>query len=325
MKRFFLCGVFLCLFGLLFGCQQLHQSQQRLREWMRDDGRIKVLCTTVFVAEIVRAVGGEDVDVYQLICGQNDPHSYQLVKGDNDKFLRADIVFCSGLGLEHGASLRRRLRRSDACYLGDEINAANDLAISTGPTKDPHMWLDVGLWKNGSQIVSERLSAIRPELSEKFAERASETKRRLGLLDEKIFSLLQSIPLERRYLVTTHDAFHYFCRAYLATPEERRLGTWTHRCIAPEGLAPDSQISTQDVTSTVSYLLEHKIPVIFSEYGMNQDAIQTIVDVCQKKGFSVSITSDPLYSDTVAEGCNTYESIMWYNAKVIDTFLRGSL
>lgn len=75
----------------------MKRQHQEVRAWMEDNGKVKALCTTAFVGNLVRNVGRDEVDVLVLVNGQNDPHSYQLVKGDDEKFRRADVVFSLAL------------------------------------------------------------------------------------------------------------------------------------------------------------------------------------------------------------------------------------
>ncbi len=308
-----------CVLGS-FGCQEMELQHQKVRAWMKDDGKIKALCTTAFVGTLVREVGGGSVDVLELVSGQNDPHSYQLVKGDDEKFRRADIVFSSGLGLEQGTSLARYLSSYNACAVGDSIVRLTHDAIFIGPTVDPHIWMDISLWAQGAQIISERLSNIRPELSEYFQKQATETIKKLMRVHVRIKRMLHEIPLKNRYLVTSHDALQYFCRAYLAGPKERGSGGWKKRCMAPEGFSPESQISTQDLNEVVSYILQHQVEVVFSELGTNQDSLRKVIEVCSEKGRAVVLSEDSLYSDTMGIHM-TYEETMKQNAQTLCSVL----
>jgi manganese/zinc/iron transport system substrate-binding protein len=281
---------------------------------MEENGKIKILCTTEQVGYLARAVGGESVDVLELVDGRNDPHSYRLVKGDNEKFRRADALFFSGLGLEASLSLRRCLPLYHGCDVGGEIVQKTHGAIMVDSTVDPHLWMDLSLWAEGAQIIANKLSLIRPDLSSFFTQNAAAAKAKLLSLHEKIRAMMHSIPQEQRYLVTTHDAFHYFCRAYLATDEEVRSGAWRERCLSPEGFAPESQISTRDLDMVVSYILRHQVRELFAEAEMNQDSIQKIIDVCRERGYEVALSKDFLYSDTMD---GTYEKTMEHNADVI--------
>jgi manganese/zinc/iron transport system substrate-binding protein len=296
----------------------MEREHKKVSAWMERNGKIKALCTTAFVGTLVQNVGGDSVDVLDIVHGQNDPHSYQLVKGDDEKFRRADVVFSSGLGLEQNAGLSRYLSLYKACAIGDYVAKKTKEAIFIGPTVDPHIWMDISLWAYGATMVALKLSEIRPELSEYFQKRASETIEKFLEVHEKIRKMIQSIPSEKRYLVTTHDAFSYFCRAYLATPDEKRAGTWNGRCMAPEGFSPESQISSQDLNEVVIFILKHNVKEIFSEVGMNQDSLRKVIEVCEDKGRRVVISSDFLYSDTIGPK-QTYEEMMEHNANVLYT------
>src|ERR1700722_8944557 len=106
------------------GSSNDEKSQENLRQWMDPNGKIKVLSTTAMIDDIVKQIGGERVDSITLISGLLDPHSYQLVKGDDEKLMKADIIFCNGVGLEHGPSLRNFLENSPkAICLGDKVRS----------------------------------------------------------------------------------------------------------------------------------------------------------------------------------------------------------
>jgi manganese/zinc/iron transport system substrate-binding protein len=307
--------VFLCV-ALCLSCQELVKIQTRTKEWMANDGKVKILCTTAFVGSLVRSVGGDAVDVLDLISGPNDPHSYQLVKGDDEKFRRADVVFCSGLGLEAGSTVRAVLGRCKACSIGDAIAQTSGQAIITDSAFDPHMWMDVSLWAQGVAVIERRLAEARPELNSVFHKNALATHERLLHLHEKILAKMLSLPQEQRYLVTTHDAFQYFCRAYLSTWQEQRDGSWKRRCMAPEGLSPESQMSTRDLRATVAYIHEHGIRRICVEEGMNQDSVLKVIDVCKAQGDDVAFSCNSVFSDTMGPGM-TYEETMVHNANTI--------
>ena len=96
---------FLLVLLTMFSCDD-NSLHERHREWMDSNGKLKVLCTTVIIKDVVEGVGGEYIDVISLINGGLDPHSYELVKGDNEKFQCAEVIFSNGLGLESGTSLQ---------------------------------------------------------------------------------------------------------------------------------------------------------------------------------------------------------------------------
>ncbi len=315
---------FACLFSgfLLFSCQRAKENQQKTKEWAQSDFHIvRVLTTTAHVSALVKGVGGEYTAVLNLIQGESDPHSYQLVKGDAEKFRVSQIVFYSGLGLEHGPSLVQQLAQSNAISIGDEI-IKNDAfsAIILDGTLDPHIWMDVSIWARGVFVIEEALSRLRPDLAPYFHENAKRLYHELMQLDTKGLELFQKIPSEKRYLVTTHDAFHYFARRYLAEPNEMDGSHWSNRCKAPEGLAPDGQMSTKEVLEIAKHIATHKIPVIFAEIGINKDSLRKLQEVLSEKKYSIRLANQELYSDSMGQegsAAGTYSGMIWYNMNAI--------
>jgi len=300
------------------GCRQ--PGRDRFHRWLEENDKLKVLCTTAFVGELVQAVGGADLNVILLIPHQSDPHSYQLVKGDDEKFRRADCIFYSGLNLEHRGALARYLSSHNAVSVTTKLTT--DEIIMDGVTVDPHVWLDLSLWSKGVDCIVETLSKKKTEHQNLYKENGKRVKESLLFLHKKIYSLLQAVPNERRYLVTTHNAYQYFSRAYLATQEEKVSGEWKRRCMAPEGLAPESQINTRDLYAVVEYILEHKTPIVFAEYGMNRDSLEKVVASARSRGCEISIAKESLYSDSipgsmVSDEQMTHEEMLEHNARVI--------
>ncbi len=316
----FLFSIFFFCCALFTACgEKTQKTHEKVKLWMTSQGsEIKVLVTTAHVGSIVKEVGGNEVSVLELIQGESDPHSYQLVKGDDEKFTRADVVFYSGLGLEHSPSIVAKLKEAHAIAFGDSIASQDPrAAVYLGGAIDPHMWMDVSLWARGCFVVAEKLAHVRPEKRAFFEENAQKLYEKLMNLDKRVLDLLQSIPLEKRYLVTTHDAFHYFTRRYLAPREETSDMRWTDRCRAPEGLAPDSQISTQDIVEIADYICKRGVKVLFAEMGINQDSLFKLQEVVREKGHAIHIVREKLYSDSMGEEGTiegTYEGMIWHNA-----------
>ncbi len=150
---------FLAISLLCFSCAK-RNTLSPFREWMKDNGKIKVLSTIAQIGDLAAAVGGDQVDCLVLIPKELDPHSYELVKGDGEKLQRADLILYNGLGLEHGAGLSALLKQSPkAVALGFEIQklAPNKILEKDGVI-DPHIWMDVSLWKLSLQSIVEKIS-----------------------------------------------------------------------------------------------------------------------------------------------------------------------
>ena len=265
---------------------------------MEANGKVKVLSTTAMIDDIVGVIGGEEIDHVSLIQGDIDPHSYELVKGDGEKLIQADVLFFNGLGLEHGASLKNQFEKhSCAVALGDRVYAKKkESFIFVDGQIDPHIWMDIGLFSEVIDPIVQVLAEVDPIHAELFQERGRELKEKMLSKERDLFRQMKSLPSEKRFLVTSHDAFHYFVKKYLAEPGE--FG-WEKRLIAPEGLAPDGQMGIIDIKEVTDFLCENEIHVVFPESNISRDALKKIVAVCHEKGLHVKIADSPLFGDTM--------------------------
>jgi manganese/zinc/iron transport system substrate-binding protein len=304
---------------ILVGCGT--SSQAPLNQWMNESENLKVLATTAQVGDLVAGVGGDRIDLWVLIQGELDPHSYELVKGDGEKFGRADLVFFSGLGLEHGASLSEQLkshRRSLGIADAIQTRSPEKILYKDGQI-DPHLWMDISLWKEGIDPVVSLLSAADPEGAGYYRERGERLKESFSMADEHLRQTLHRVPQEQRYLVTSHDAFQYFARSYLAQEGE---ADWKERVAAPEGLAPDGQLNPADIQCIIAFLREHSVHVIFPESNVSRDSIKKICSAGKELHLEIRICREPLYGDTM--GNLKYLEMMQHNGDVITCNLLSS-
>jgi manganese/zinc/iron transport system substrate-binding protein len=307
-------NIFFLLFSLLLiaGCSG--SVKNKLTDWMKDTGRVKIISTTAQIGDLVSEIGGDRIDGLVLIEGDLDPHSYELVKGDGEKFDRADLIFYNGLGLEHGASLASLLHANPkALPIGEEIFLRHpEKILKRGGAIDPHIWMDISLWVKGVDPIVEKLSSLDPDGASFYRARGDLLIRKMESSHQKIWSILQEIPSEKRYLVTSHDAFHYFTRGYLAGPDEIDAA---HRFAAPEGLAPDGQLSPIDIQKIIYFLQDRKISVLFPETNVSRDSIKKIASAGKELGLEIRICQEPLYGDSMSG--LSYLEMMEKNAQVI--------
>lgn len=315
-----------CL-AFLTGCGQ-NERQGEVRRWMEPNGKIKVLSTTAMVNDLAKEVGGDLVDAHVLIIGELNPHSYQLVKGDDEKFNAADIIFFNGLNLEHGPSLKKTLYEKKNAYgLGDLIQIDHPSRILNVKNEvDPHIWMDVSLFSEAIPYIVKAYQEKDPKNGSVYEERGRLLKERLSQTHAEVKKNLAQVKPEKRYLVTSHDAFNYFARAYLADDSEQGGLSWQIRFQAPEGLAPDSQLSAIDIKAIIDHMMKHQIHVLFPESNVSQDSIRKIVDAGRERGMKLHIARCPLYADAMGppgSSGDTYEKMMVYNAKTIAKHLQA--
>lgn len=314
------------LFAMLCGCSQSDRHQQLTREWMKPNGKVKVLSTISMIDDLVKQVSGGHVDTLTLIQGELDPHSYQLVKGDDEKLAFADVIFYNGLGLEHGPSLQEYLKQNNkAVGLGNRVMEADPaLLLYYKGQPDPHIWMDISLWTQTVSHIVHTLSSKDPANADIYRENGEKLERELLKAHAQVRGTLQAIPSAKRYLVTSHDAFNYFTRAYLAADGEN-IHLWQERFAAPEGLAPESQISTTDIQAIITHLAKYHIHVIFSESNVSRDSLRKIMEAAKSKGFDVILAEPSLYADAMgAPGSDgdTYIKMIQHNADEIADLLK---
>lgn len=283
------------------------------------EGKLKILSTTAMIDDLVGEIGGDRVEHLPLIYGEIDPHSYELVKGDSEKLLFADIVFYNGLGLEHGASLHYQLEHHSAAIpLGDWILEHHpDQAIRVGQEIDPHIWMDISLWRLAITPILEALIAKDPEGEGVYRAHAEAFAAKMENAHLEIYKRLQLVPEAKRYIVTSHDAFNYFTRAYLAEPSERSSLQWKKRFDAPEGLAPEGQLSTSDIQKVIHHLIEYHIQRVFPESNVSQDSLKKVVHACAHQGLTVVLSKETLYGDSMGPQGN-YLGMIEHDAAVLE-------
>lgn len=326
MKTFWM-SCFLLFFFTSCQTSPVERSESDFERWASSEGKVRVLCTIEMLSDLARQVGGEHISCITLIKGDLDPHSYELVKGDDEKFAYADLIFFNGLGLEHSPSLHRQLKESEhAVGVGDHIRQGDSsLILQAESLFDPHIWMDISLWSRSLEFIADALSQKDPQHAAYYKERETQAREVMLAEHEKIRNALQSIPSQERYLVTSHDAFRYFCRAYLAE-ERESMEEWELRVEAPEGLAPDSQLSASDIQRIVRHIQTFGVQVIFPESNVSKDSIRKITLACEELGLTVRICEEELFGDAMgapgSEG-GTYLGMIRHNARVIEEGLRG--
>lgn len=299
-------------FGLIAGCTSSH-AQPRPAGSPR-----RIVATTGMVADLVRAVAGERCEVTSLMGSGVDPHLYKPTRHDVKRLLEADVVFYSGLFLEGrmDEAFTHLARGGKPVFAVTEKLDRAELRPLEGAHGhwDPHVWMDVALWRQCVGAIADRLTELDPEGSAEYRRRAEDYMRRLSELDTSIHAAIQSIPEPQRVLITAHDAFGYFSRRY-GIPVR-----------SVQGVTTESEAGVGDVNELVDFVVERHVPAIFVESSVNSKTIQAVREGAQARGVEVKIGAE-LYSDAMGptgtyEG--TYPGMMDANATRIVRALGGT-
>jgi manganese/zinc/iron transport system substrate-binding protein len=273
-----------------------------------DGGRLRVVATTTVVADLVRQVGGDRVTVDCLMAPGIDPHSYKPTPRDADRLAGADLVVASGLHLEGKLTdLLERLGRSRPVVLvGDSLPEA-DLITVGGGLFDPHVWFDARLWSHGVAPVAEALATADPAHASAHRDRAAAYAARLVSLDERLRTQIATIPAGRRVLVTAHDAFRYFGRAYGI------------EVVGVQGTSTESEAGLADINRLVDLVVSRGIPAVFIETSVSDRSVAALREGATARGHDVGV-GGTLYSDSLGgpgSGAETLEAALEANTSAI--------
>lgn len=296
------------LTGLLgVGCSEEEEGE--------GEGRPVLVATTGMIADAARNLLGENVEVVGLMGPGVDPHLYKASRGDLDALTRADVVVYNGLHLEGkmGDVMEKLARKKPVIAVGDRIDPGS---LRRPPefegAYDPHIWFDVNLWRRGVANLADTLAIIFPELSDTIDARASAYLALLDSLDLEVRREIQTIPEERRVLVTAHDAFGYFGDAYGI--EVKGL----------QGISTMSEFGLADRNAMVSMIVDRKIPAVFVESSVPRRNIDALVEGVRGRGHEVRIGGE-LFSDAMGEEGTpegTYLGMVRSNVRTIVEGLR---
>ena len=278
---------------------------------------MNVVTTTGMIADITKNVGGERVQVTALMGPGVDPHLYKASEGDVLRLQEADVIFYNGLHLEaQMANVLERLNEFGikTVAVTDQI----DRTLLQSPPEfqgnyDPHVWFDVSLWMKAVEQVRDTLVELDPTSGSTYESNAEAYLTELGNLHQYVLDQANTVPDEQRILITAHDAFNYFGRAYGF--EVRGL----------QGISTEAQAGTADVQALASFIVEKQIPAIFVESSVPQRNVEAVQAGAQAKGFKVriggSLFSDAMGGEGTPEG--TYIGMVRHNIDTIVTALTG--
>ena len=277
--------------------------------------QIRVTTTTGMISDLAKNIGGERVTVTALMGAGVDPHLYKASEGDVRALETADVIFYNGLHLEAGLSgvLERMADRQKVVAVSNSIEREQLLAPPEfAGSYDPHIWFDVTLWMTAAQTVCDTLTEIDPQNQELYLRNLDSYLADLQQLHEYVVDQAGKLPEERRVLVTAHDAFNYFGRAYGF--EVRGL----------QGISTEAEAGTADLQGLADFVTARQIPAIFIETSVAQRNIQAVQAAVQARGWNVqiggSLFSDAMGSPGTPEG--TYIGMVSHN---IDTIVQALL
>jgi manganese/zinc/iron transport system substrate-binding protein len=277
---------------------------------------LRVVATTGMIADMVRWIGRDEIQVLQLIGAGVDPHLYKPIRDDVVGILNAELVFYNGLLLEGRMSellLQATSPRRTVIAMSDAIPENLFLGEPGSDALDPHLWMDVSMWAKASQSVEELLARKLPESAPEIHARGSEWRNRLEELDQRGHKAIRSIPVRQRVLITSHDAFQYFGRRYGLEVQ------------GIQGMSTASEAGLNRIPELIDLIGSRSIPAVFHESSVAGKLIDALVEGARARGHQLHV-GEELFSDSLGpqgSGAETYIGMMEHNFRTIAEALGG--
>jgi manganese/zinc/iron transport system substrate-binding protein len=280
------------------------------------EGKLEIAATTGQVGDLLRNIGGDRVSVTALMGPGVDPHLYKASEQDVITLIDSDAIFYQGLHLEGklGEVLEQLGKRRPVTAVGEGI--PHDLLTTPENFEgnpDPHVWFDPTMWAYCADAAATALGEIDPDGTATYTENAGAYTSDLTELHAWALGELGTIPDQQRVLVTAHDAFGYFGRAY------------DIEVVGLQGISTSTEAGIRDVQRIADLLAERHIPTIFVETSVPRRTIEAVQVAARDRGWEVSI-GEPLYSDALGDSDSpegTYLGMFQYNVQAIVQGLKG--
>jgi manganese/zinc/iron transport system substrate-binding protein len=281
-----------------------------------EEGRVNVVTTIGMIRDVVENVGGQHVRVVGLMGPGVDPHLYKASEGDVRRLFRADVIFYGGLHLEarmgevlEEMGARTRVRAVSSAIPVDQLLSPPEFQGA----HDPHVWFDVRMWAYTVDVVAQTLAQEDPAHAADYYANAQRYHAQMAQLDQYVRMRAAQVPADKRVLITAHDAFNYFGRAYGF--QVRGL----------QGISTASEAGTADVQALAEFIATRRIPAVFVESSIPRRTIEAVQEAVRARGFDVRIGGS-LYSDAMGNPgtpAGTYAGMVRHNIDtIVDALLR---
>ncbi len=284
----------------------------------KEDGKAEILnivTTTSMITDLVKNIGGDMVNVQGLMGAGVDPHLYKASEGDVSKLFNADVIFYNGLHLEGKLVevFEKMEGKKETVALGEFL--PKDQLIGSeyfASNYDPHVWFNIEFFKKFAIEVTRVLSEKDPENASQYAANEKAYLIKLDVLQAEVKNTIAKLPEEKRILVTAHDAFNYFGKAY------------GFNVVGLQGLSTATEAGVQDVQKLSNFIIDNKVKAIFIESSVPRRTIEALQAAVLSKNHEVTIGGS-LYSDALGDAGSiegTYLGMFRYNVSVIVNALK---
>jgi len=290
---------FVCILVAALGCWPILAAAQ-----------LKVATLHPLMADLARHVGGDLVEVVELLPPGGNPHAFEPSPRDLARAADARLILASGKGLElYLHKLRGGLGPGQEIFeVGRKVPSLKVTvgsvflccpAHSTG-SLDPHWWHSISNMDRATRYLAAEFARVDPENKKRYADQASAHRKQLDVLEDWCKTELKKVPRDRRYLATAHAAFGYFCKEF------------GFQAVPVQGLAKEDDPSPRYLIDTIDIIKRQKIAAVFPEVQANPKVLTALVRETSAR------LGDPLVADGTAKGAaSSYEGMMRHNVSAI--------
>lgn len=292
------------LLVITFSCKNEKETNEKLN----------VVTTTTMITDLVKNIGSEHINLKGLMGSGVDPHLYKASEGDVTKLSSADIIFYNGLHLEGKlVEVFEKMKNKKTVAVAEALDKSTLIGSEYFASNyDPHIWFDIDYWKLATNFVVKTLSEAIPEKKTDFETNGKTYLQKLDSLSTKLKKTIATLPKEQRILVTAHDAFNYFGKAF------------DFEVVGLQGLSTATEAGVQDVQKLSAFIIENKVKAIFVESSVPKRTIEALQASVKSKGHEVTI-GGTLFSDALGDAGTvegTYIGMFEYNVNTIVNALK---
>lgn len=280
----------------------------------KDNNKLNVVTTTTMITDLVKNIGGDHINLQGLMGSGVDPHLYKASEGDVTKLVNADIIFYNGLHLEGKlVEVFEKMKNKTPVALAEEIDKSTLIGSDYFASNyDPHVWFNIDYFKQFVKKVTQVLSKKDPKNAASYIENETQYLTKLETLQKTVKTTIETLPTEKRILVTAHDAFNYFGKNY------------GFEVVGLQGLSTATEAGVQDVQKLAAFIINKKVKAIFVESSVPERTIEALQAAVKSKGHEVVI-GGTLYSDALGDAGTvegTYIGMFEYNVNTIVNALK---
>jgi manganese/zinc/iron transport system substrate-binding protein len=276
----------------------------------------KVTTTVGMVNDIVRNVAGDKARTTAIMGAGVDPHLYKPTRDDVAAMISSDVIFYSGLMLEGKmADTLIKVGRNKPVYAVTELIDEKFLLEPEdfGGHYDPHVWMDPSAWAKAVEAVGKSLAEFDPKNAAEYKKNAAAYAAKCEELHAYGKKVLATVPEEARVLISSHDAFNYFGRAF------------NLKVMGVQGISTESEAGLQQINGLVDFIVKNNVKAVFVESSVSPKNIEALVGGVKARGKDLKIGGE-LFSDAMgAEGTyeGTYLGMLDHNITLVTRALGG--